>query len=268
MRLARLHFEGGNYGEAITAADEVLQRDPADLSAKSIRAVSGLRVATRSLEDIQQDQTLAGAARPDARRLAMLLRATLGEDVLVPPVVVVEPPPEPEVRNLCANAVRRAGQRDRPRPRPRQPHSLLRRGQSLRCSAIGGPPSTQPTETPCPERQCSEAIAARPAARCNSLTTSRWAMPSSRRNCRSWSGWSAISRVSLQPQAKVRDRKFVGLDLDNFDDVMAGVAPRAAFRVKNRLSEADGELAVDLTFEAFEDFRPEAVVSRSNRCAN
>jgi len=67
---------------------------------------------------------------------------------------------------------------------------------------------------------------------------------------------------SLQPQAKVRDRKFVGLDLDNFDDVMAGVAPRAAFRVKNRLSEADGELAVDLTFEAFEDFRPEAVVSK------
>lgn len=109
LRLARLHFEGGNYGEAITAADEVLQRDPADLSAKSIRAVSGLRVATRSLEDIQQDQTLAGAARPDARRLAMVLRATLGEDVLVPPVVVVEPPPEPEVRKpVRKRRVRRA----------------------------------------------------------------------------------------------------------------------------------------------------------------
>ncbi|MBX3680514.1 type VI secretion system contractile sheath small subunit [Cognatazoarcus halotolerans] len=67
---------------------------------------------------------------------------------------------------------------------------------------------------------------------------------------------------SLQPQGKVRDRKFVSVDLDNFDDVMAGVAPRAAYRVKNRLSDQGGELAVDLTFESFEDFRPEAVVAR------
>ena len=67
---------------------------------------------------------------------------------------------------------------------------------------------------------------------------------------------------SRQPQTKVCDRKFVSLDLDNFDDVMAAVAPRAAFRVNNRLSDAGGELAVDLTFEAFEDFRPEAVVSK------
>ncbi len=67
---------------------------------------------------------------------------------------------------------------------------------------------------------------------------------------------------SLQPQGKVRDRKFVSVDLDNFDDVMAGVAPRAAYRVKNRLSDGGGEFVVDLSFQAFEDFRPEAVVAR------
>ena len=67
---------------------------------------------------------------------------------------------------------------------------------------------------------------------------------------------------SLQPQGKVRDRKFVSVDLDNFDDVMAGVAPRAAYRVKNRLSDEGGEFVVDLGFQAFEDFRPEAVVAR------
>jgi type VI secretion system protein ImpB len=67
---------------------------------------------------------------------------------------------------------------------------------------------------------------------------------------------------SAEPQAKVRDRKFVSIDMDNFDDVMDGLAPRVAYRVKNRLTEDGGELAVDLTFNKFEDFRPEAVVEQ------
>ncbi|MBT0963774.1 type VI secretion system contractile sheath small subunit [Denitromonas iodatirespirans] len=67
---------------------------------------------------------------------------------------------------------------------------------------------------------------------------------------------------SEQPQGKLRDRKFVNIDLDNFDDVMEGLAPRAAFRVKNRLTPEGGELAVDLTFNRFEDFRPESVVEQ------
>lgn len=60
-------------------------------------------------------------------------------------------------------------------------------------------------------------------------------------------------------ESKLRDRKFVAIDVDNFDDVMDALAPRAAFRVKNRLSDEGGELAVDLTFRSFEDFRPESV---------
>lgn len=64
---------------------------------------------------------------------------------------------------------------------------------------------------------------------------------------------------SKEPQGKVRDRKFVNVDMDNFDDVMEGMAPRAAFRVKNRLNAAGGEMAVDLEFKKFEDFRPESV---------
>lgn len=67
---------------------------------------------------------------------------------------------------------------------------------------------------------------------------------------------------SERPQVRLRDRKFVSVDTDNFDDVMEGIAPRAAFRVKNRLAEEGGELAVDLTFKRFEDFRPEAVVDQ------
>jgi type VI secretion system protein ImpB len=67
---------------------------------------------------------------------------------------------------------------------------------------------------------------------------------------------------SEQPQGKLRDRKFVNVDLDNFDDVMAGLAPRAVYRVKNKLTQDGGELAVDLTFEQFDDFRPESVVDQ------
>lgn len=65
---------------------------------------------------------------------------------------------------------------------------------------------------------------------------------------------------SKQDLGKVRDRKFVNIDMDNFDDVMEGMAPRAAYRVKNRLTPEGGEIGVDLEFKKFEDFRPEAVV--------
>jgi len=67
---------------------------------------------------------------------------------------------------------------------------------------------------------------------------------------------------SERPLPKVKDRKFVSIDMDNFDDVMAGMAPRTAFRVKNRLSEQGGEFAVNLEFKGMEDFRPEAVVQQ------
>ena len=67
---------------------------------------------------------------------------------------------------------------------------------------------------------------------------------------------------SKEPQGKVRDRKFVSVDMDNFDDVMEGMAPRAAFRVKNRLNAEGGEMAVDLEFKKFEDFRPESVAQQ------
>lgn len=67
---------------------------------------------------------------------------------------------------------------------------------------------------------------------------------------------------SKAPQGRVRDRKFVNIDLDNFDDVMTGIAPRATYRVKNRLSPEGGEIGVNLEFQKFEDFRPEAVVQQ------
>ncbi len=61
---------------------------------------------------------------------------------------------------------------------------------------------------------------------------------------------------------RLRDRKFVNIDGDNFDDVMKGMTPRAVFRVPNKLSEKGGELGIELKFNAMEDFRPESVVQQ------
>lgn len=73
------------------------------------------------------------------------------------------------------------------------------------------------------------------------------------------SDFSGNSEVSLP---KLKERKFVSIDLDNFDDVMKGIEPRSVYRVKNTLSENGGEFAVDLKFKSIEDFRPESVVEQ------
>ena len=67
---------------------------------------------------------------------------------------------------------------------------------------------------------------------------------------------------SQVPLGKVRDRKFVNVDMDNFDEVLSGMAPRASYRVQNKLSADGGEFAVNLDFKKMDDFRPEAVVEQ------
>lgn len=64
------------------------------------------------------------------------------------------------------------------------------------------------------------------------------------------------------PLPRLKDRKFVNVDLDNFDDVMSGMAPKASYRVKNKLSGSGGEFGVNLEFNSMDDFRPEAVVQQ------
>ena len=67
---------------------------------------------------------------------------------------------------------------------------------------------------------------------------------------------------SQAPLGKLRDRKFVNVDMDNFDEVMTGMAPRASYRVTNRLNGQGGEFAVNLAFNKMDDFRPESVVQQ------
>lgn len=114
-RLAKIHFDGGKYGEAIVAAGEVLQRDPADRVAKSVRAVSGLRVATEALSDLRNDEEMTGSARGDAVVLARVLRESLGEAVLVPP------PTEQELEARRLEEEREKNRKKKPRQRVRKP---------------------------------------------------------------------------------------------------------------------------------------------------
>jgi len=65
-----------------------------------------------------------------------------------------------------------------------------------------------------------------------------------------------------KPLPKLKDRKFVNVDLDNFDEVLDGMAPNASYRVKNKLSPDGGEFAVNLQFKSLDDFSPEAVVQQ------
>lgn len=60
---------------------------------------------------------------------------------------------------------------------------------------------------------------------------------------------------------KLKDRRFVDVNPDNFDEVLASLKPHLAFSVENKLSEDPnaGQLKVDLNFRSMEDFEPEQV---------
>jgi type VI secretion system protein ImpB len=71
-----------------------------------------------------------------------------------------------------------------------------------------------------------------------------------------------ISDLSGKPDAplpRLRDRKFVDIDRDNFNDVMKGMKPRLAFQVENKLKDDDTKMGVELHFNSIEDFEPEQV---------
>ena len=71
-----------------------------------------------------------------------------------------------------------------------------------------------------------------------------------------------FSAQSQQDHGKVKDRKFVNVDGENFDDVMRGLAPRTVMRVPNTLKNDGTEMAVTLDFQSIDDFEPQSVVKR------
>jgi type VI secretion system protein ImpB len=64
------------------------------------------------------------------------------------------------------------------------------------------------------------------------------------------------------PLRPLADRKFIQIDRDNFNDVMAGMNPGLKMKVDNKLSEEGGEMAVDLKFNSLDDFEPARVAQQ------
>ena len=65
-----------------------------------------------------------------------------------------------------------------------------------------------------------------------------------------------------QQLPRVRDRKFIEIDRDNFNQVLAGMKPRLAYRVDNKLSDDGTKMNVELRFSSLDDFEPDKVVQQ------
>ena len=84
-----------------------------------------------------------------------------------------------------------------------------------------------------------------------------------RRNCPFVVGvLGDFSGKPTQPLKPLKDRKFIQIDRDNFNDVMARMTPGLNFRVENTLKGDGSEMAVQLKFNSMEDFEPGQVVQQ------
>jgi hypothetical protein len=138
LKLAEGYFEAADYGNAILAAQEVLQRDAADKVGTSLLAVSGLRVSTAALASLRQGQNLNADTRRQAEDVVKSLRDVLGEPVLVPKPTesaVADKPAQP------AQPTRRPAPPPPVRPRPAAPATA---------AAPAPAPAVMPTAAPAP----------------------------------------------------------------------------------------------------------------------
>lgn len=66
----------------------------------------------------------------------------------------------------------------------------------------------------------------------------------------------------VQPLRSMAERKFVQIDRDNFDDIMARMAPGLKLKVDNTLADDGTSMAVDLVFRSMDDFSPARIVNQ------
>jgi len=77
---------------------------------------------------------------------------------------------------------------------------------------------------------------------------------------------SDLSGNPAQPLPKLRDRRFVEIDRDNFNEVMEKISPRLDLKVAD-VMKGEGDLKIVLDFKEFGDFHPEAIVNKIPRLA-
>ena len=71
-----------------------------------------------------------------------------------------------------------------------------------------------------------------------------------------------LSGQPKDPLARVKDRKFTEIDRDNFNQVLAGIKPRLAYKARNAISNDGSSIGVELEFKHMDDFGPEAVAQQ------
>jgi len=65
-----------------------------------------------------------------------------------------------------------------------------------------------------------------------------------------------------EPLPAFKNRKFVEIDPDNFDQVLSGMKPRLAFTTENKLQDDGSKMGVELKFNSVEDFEPDKIVQQ------
>lgn len=65
-----------------------------------------------------------------------------------------------------------------------------------------------------------------------------------------------------QPLRPMAERKFIQIDRDNFNDVMARMTPGVKLKVDNKLANDGSQMAVDLKFNSMDDFEPAKIVEQ------
>jgi type VI secretion system protein ImpB len=65
-----------------------------------------------------------------------------------------------------------------------------------------------------------------------------------------------------EPLPALKNRKFIEIDQDNFNQVLAGMKPRVAFTTDNKLQDDGSKMGVDLKFKSIEDFEPDNIVQQ------
>ena len=73
---------------------------------------------------------------------------------------------------------------------------------------------------------------------------------------------SDLSGKPDEPLPKLKDRKFIEIDRDNFNKVLEGMKPRLAFKADNKLTDDNSKIAVELRFKSLDHFHPESVAGQ------
>ena len=139
LKLSEDYFNAADYGNAVLAAQEALQRDPHDRLANSVLAVSGLRLTAGSLAALRDDGAYAVGSRDEAVAVTHSLREALGEPVLVPP------PDNGPTRRHTAKATRAAARASDAAPVATAPATPMPAPPAAR-TAAATPPAGNPLD--------------------------------------------------------------------------------------------------------------------------